>query len=195
MPGYIRSNCPQCKPGPPAAPISFVKLLSTCLQVDYPSENDVALFLSTTTTPEYRSLRPMVKVTIEDKTGLAFVDSGAKCSIVGSNLFQHLNDKRHPYTVTTLHMIFADGKREVDATIFECTIQSMKRFSVFHTFPLSHTNSKNILGVDFILKFNLVLNIPKKIAYFNDERLQIIALALHKYFECLIICSTIVHRT
>lgn len=155
-PGYIRSNCPKCSPKK--------------------NEDDHSVmsteFLCNTINHESPSTRPLVPISIHHHNGYAYLDTGAKSSVAGSALAQLLLKENIPYIIKNdLEMTLADGiRRKVTAHIFDIEI-------IFHgrSIPIEmlavpeHQNSRTLLGVDFIHKANVILDIPNKTYFFGEN--------------------------
>lgn len=156
-PGYIRSQCPNCNPPTNAIPV-----------VNHAASLEL---LSTNNSLTGSSCRPLLLISVLGKTGLAYVDSGAKCSMAGSNLYSHLLSINCPFKSTEVQMVLADGRpRTVNANLFECTVQLQDR-SISTTFVAipDYVNSKTLLGADFIMEAQLILNLPGNQWSFSDD--------------------------
>ncbi|KAF5282235.1 hypothetical protein FQR65_LT14403 [Abscondita terminalis] len=77
LPGYIRNNCPQCN--------QSTLLVST--------QSNAINLLSADIITDLSDDRPLLGVTIEGLTGLATIDTGAKCSVAGERLLQHFKSR------------------------------------------------------------------------------------------------------
>ncbi|XP_031333832.1 uncharacterized protein LOC116163842 [Photinus pyralis] len=157
-PGYVRSQCPQCKPktgvvrSPPAPQ----------------STSSVDVLMANTNSDDAK--RPMFQISISTLTGLACVDTGAKRSIAGHKLYSYLMDCNFPFTSDRIDMTLADGcPRQVEVRIFQCDVLLEGRLvpSTFMAVP-EHEESKTLLGIDFLTSANVVLNIPKMQWWFED---------------------------
>lgn len=169
-PGYIRSQCPRCKSSANSPSDFKPKPGSSTL-----SNNPVAsVDLLSTDMPSVSISRPLLFISVLGKSGLAYMDSGARCSIAGHKLYSHLKSINTPFTSTVTQMILADGqRRQVDAEIFNCeVIVEHKRIpTTFFAIP-SHVESKTLLGIDFISKAEIILNASKRCWYFEDDPAQ-----------------------
>lgn len=159
-PGYIRSQCPKCQ---------NQKDSNNLTQRTHNSNVDVLYtevdFASTS--------RPMLEVTIAGKHGLAFIDTGARNSMAGSVLFEYFCKTGLPYEETDLQMVLADGlMRKVRARLFEVEVfvQGRQIITTFFAIP-DHIKSKTLLGIDFILKAQIIINIPKFTWSFQDDNM------------------------
>lgn len=137
-PGFIKSNCPTCKNSSTHPPVkasqgaASVEILST----------DIDTIVR----------RPLLPISIEGLSGCAYVDTGAKCSIAGQRLYEHLVSKNIPCTTKNISLVLADGKpQDVTAQVFHCDVLVKNKVvpTPFVAIP-SHTSGKTLLGVDFI---------------------------------------------
>lgn len=154
--GYLRSNCPQCRR----------------TQRPSPSEtNSVDVLNLEICSSSYSNEKPLLEIEIAGLRGLATVDTGAKYSIAGEKLYQHLKQVSCPSTKISLTVSFADGEpRNVHAVRFECQVQvQSKLLTMFFIAMPEYTNSKTLLGCDFIQMSNIILDIPRMRWAFAEE--------------------------
>lgn len=114
--------------------------------------------------------RPLVHVTINNHKGCAFIDTGAKLSIAGSTLTNLLLTDKTPYTEDNCRMILADGvERFVRVYVFHICVTLQKKTVSLQIFAIpEHTNSRTLLGVDFVRAANIILNLPNNTYFFAD---------------------------
>ena len=146
QPGHIRSQCPNKKHNPTAS----MEVLSADL-ID----------------GGYRAFLP---VSIASKQGLAFVDTGAKRSMAGHKLYQHLKKLEIPSCTVSQIMTMADGNPiEVMTEIFKVEIVLKgRRFLTTLTSVPEHCNSKTLLGMDFIKQTGMILDLTEMKWRFRD---------------------------
>lgn len=161
LPGYVRSQCPNCKSH---AGLQQRPTTSTSVNSVSSVELLAAEFGANAT-------RPLVRITVQDLTGVAYVDSGAGASIAGHRLYNHLLTKNVPFTESVMNIILADGNpKNVPVVLFH-TIVNFHEYAIplqFIAVP-QHLDSKTLLGVDFIKAARLLLNIPDMQYYFIDK--------------------------
>lgn len=82
--------------------------------------------------------RPLMDVEIEGLKGKVMVDTGARCSIAGERLFQHLKTSRLSATKTVVTISFANGEpRKVDAHAFEKHSDQIHRYATIYSFEIT----------------------------------------------------------
>lgn len=170
-PGYIRSNCPKCSEKVSSDTSSVMSTEFLCNSFD--GSNNIIT-------------RPLVPISVYGHNGFGFIDTGAKTSVAGCMLAKLLLNKGVPYSECNLLMTLADGvQREVRALIFEVpvTLQSKTVQVRFVSVP-DHVASRTLLGVDFVNAANLILNVPQKSYYFDENPLNVFTFVSENDVEC-----------
>ncbi|KAJ8913095.1 hypothetical protein NQ315_006597 [Exocentrus adspersus] len=155
--GVVRSKCQNCtKKREDSEPVQVKALQFNQVSTKHDSSS---------------SARPLLPITIANAEGVGFADSGAQVSIAGYKLYQVLEKAGHEFTSTTVQMSYADGnirQEDVLQANVEVTIKNRKVNVKFTILP-KLTNNHTLLGVDFLQKANVVLNIPESTWYFCDK--------------------------
>lgn len=149
--GFVRSNCPNC---------SYSSVSKDTLSLDF-CHSSVSYEM-----PD----RPLVRISVRDFHGIAFLDTGAKASLAGYHLTRLLLDLHIPFTSKSLQMTLADGKlRHINAQLFNVNIVIQNK-----TVPVTllsipdFVGNRTLLGVDFIISANIVLDVPHSSWYFGE---------------------------
>lgn len=149
-PGFIKSNCPKCNPR---------------------HEDDVGFFLANTIPNTISHVsRPVVTITVGSVTGGAYLDTGAKQNIAGPVLHQHLKSLGQTFTPQFVNLILADGReRPQEVLVTDATIQ-LEHKAVTTTFlVIPGAQNRTLLGIDFIQKAGLILDIARSQWYFAEK--------------------------
>ncbi|KAJ3641419.1 hypothetical protein Zmor_027927 [Zophobas morio] len=106
--------------------------------------------------------RALIEVTIAGKHGLAFLDTGAKHTIAGYRLYQHLCEAGLASRKVEQVMTLADGEpRRVITQVFDVEISLEGPATRIPIVGLpDHVNGKTLLGVDFVKAANIILDLP-----------------------------------
>ncbi|KAJ8930957.1 hypothetical protein NQ314_016192 [Rhamnusium bicolor] len=157
-PGFIRSNCPTCTNQTASTPTAASSVMS-------------AEFLYHAVSLSCNTFRPLVYINVNSHNGLAYIDTGARCSIAGVTLTELLLRDNVPYTSQQLLMTLADGKeRQVATYIFDVKVKLHNKVIQTRLIAVpEHKNSRTLLGVDFIQSAGLTLDISNRLYYFNDD--------------------------
>lgn len=153
-PGFIKSNCPNCA--------SNRQQGNTTLSAE---------FLVSNFTQNDQAMRPLTFAEIEGHHGLSYLDSGAQSSIAGATLRNILLRDGVPYTQKSMEMTLADGRKsQVDALLFDVdvTLQDRTHHSTLINIP-QHSNSRTLLGADFLKRANIVLDVPNDCWFYGDS--------------------------
>lgn len=149
-PGYVRTTCPNCKP-----------------------HKEMANFLSVTLSTDHNFDRPLVLIRILGIQGLACIDTGSKRCIAGATLYKHLIAQNQPFTESQMDMTLADGQcHSVRTRTFVVEIDLCgRRVETSLIAVPEHEHSETLLGVDFITKINMMLDLSSNTWHFkNDSR-------------------------
>lgn len=114
--------------------------------------------------------RTTVEVEIVGHKGVAILDTGATHSIASPMLYQLLERKGVEFRTTHRTVGLADGSQQVREAL-ECdtivNLQSRAIPTSFLVFPEADT--RTLLGRDFIIEANLVLDLPQETWNFSNE--------------------------
>ena len=152
--GVIRSNCRRCNP------------------------KETELF---TATPELRTMapnetlsrRPVLDFTISDCPGRAFVDTGARCSILGRDIYELLKAKQQKFDRSPMALIMADGSRsrqEVLSATLEVTVAGRIITMQFNALP--DAENETLFGIDFIQAAGMIINFVSMKWQFMDDGVE-----------------------
>lgn len=149
-PGFYRANCPTCKgkPKPGPANIAF-NSFNTVMG------NDI----------------PTITITAHGETGVAYLDTAARTSIAGYNLFMHLMRNGASFERTSANVVLADGstqERDLYMANVDIIVGHRLRKIRFAAFPESRTN-KTLIGIDFLEENGIVMNLAQRCWYYIDE--------------------------
>ncbi|KAF2902186.1 hypothetical protein ILUMI_04000 [Ignelater luminosus] len=115
--------------------------------------------------------RLLIKVDVVGLHGLAYVDSGARCSIAGNKLYQHLKTVGYATVPTQVTLVLADGVSQlVNAEKLRVPINVEGKLieTAFVAIP-GHIQNKTLLGVDFITEANIIMDIPRWRWFFAER--------------------------
>lgn len=121
------------------------------------------------------SSRPVLPISVKGVHGTAFADSGAEISLASQALYKVLQDTGHTFKKSTEKFSFADGKQRQNTvlkTSAEVVIMNRSVNIEFMVLPESK-NECTLLGTDFLQKAGIVLNIPGKSWYFDNDTTKI----------------------
>ncbi|KAJ8981051.1 hypothetical protein NQ317_018023 [Molorchus minor] len=155
QPGVIRSKCQKCKGND----------TTETLQVRSLGFYQVSQISAPNTSP-----RPLLPLTIAGVEGVGFADSGAQVSIAGHKLYQVLQENGYTFQASSARLSYADGyirHENVLQTTVDVGIKNRIVPIVFTVLP-NLENNHTLLGVDFLDKAKIVLNIPEACWYFCD---------------------------
>ncbi|KAJ8914143.1 hypothetical protein NQ315_016221 [Exocentrus adspersus] len=137
--GFFRSNCPDCSK-------------KTTL------EAQAVHFYSINTLIRSAAEVPTIPARICGIKGQAHIDTAAKTSIAGAMLYKLLQERHCSFVETQADITLADGRREQKRTT---TINLV-------IMPDARDN-RTLLGIDFLEKAGIVLNLPQRCWNFADE--------------------------
>lgn len=148
-PGFIKSNCPDCN-------------------------NKTTVISSISTIHETLHDRPLVYINIFNNLGSAFLDTAAKTSVAGFELYQMFKEYNVQFVKSTTNITLADGssKRSKILKANVCVDLEGKLINTnFIIFP-NKTNSRTLLGIDFIKNSKLILDFTNDTWKFKDENIS-----------------------
>lgn len=154
--GFTRAKCPNCQPSKPNVNNSTP---ASVQQVD----------ISTCTIE--RAYKPLVPISVNGIKSIGCADSGAQVSIAGYPLVKQLQSQNCKFTETTATFSYADGQpkqEHVLQTNVEICIQG-KIVPICLTALPESRKTETLLGVDFLEKAGIVLNLVQKTWYFADD--------------------------
>ncbi|CAB3242153.1 unnamed protein product [Arctia plantaginis] len=150
-PGVYRSRCGTCKnKESPPKPVAF-----------YTME----------TTMKNQSKIPTIEIVVNGENGYAHIDTAARTSIAGTQLYKSLVRKGTQFAECTAEIILADGNRKTSklltAEVNICIGQRNLPIS-FTVLPEAKDN-RTLLGIDFLESSGIVLNLPQRCWHYIDE--------------------------
>lgn len=116
-------------------------------------------------------LRPVVKITIDNFSCAAFIDSGAGISVASFKLYQYLKGIGLKFQERQDTVTLADGVRRkqtvlsVEAPVKICDRTVCTKFNYLPESNVKHP----LLGVDFLMDAGMVLNLAQMIWNFHDQ--------------------------
>lgn len=115
--------------------------------------------------------RPILDISVNGSPGTAVADSGAQTSIASHTLYKLLQTTGHKFTETHMIFSYADGKarnEKVLQTDVDVHIRH-KVVSIRFTVLVNTATQFTLLGMDFLEKAGVVLNLSKKCWSFADD--------------------------
>lgn len=166
-PGYVRSKCPTC---------------------NRDGTGDIVLNCITSTN---NPVRPMLPFTIYGRPAIACADSGAQVSIAGRRVYEFLRSLNTEFIETKRNVTYADGvTREMTAFIVQLPVKIITRTIINEFIVLPELmNNKTLLGVDFLEKAGIVINLSRQTWHFADEPSQLYAYVSEEAPEPVQICT------
>ncbi|GFX95602.1 retrovirus-related Pol polyprotein from transposon 17.6 [Trichonephila clavipes] len=113
----------------------------------------------------------VLRISINEVPGTAFVDSGASHSIAGETLYTILLQQGAAFEKTVISLSIADGivtQKEVLRT-FQTVILEGRKFKTPFIILSDAKNNSTLLGVDFLENAGIVLNFRKNCWTFWDD--------------------------
>lgn len=167
-PGQIRSRCMNCNKG---------RTESTVLNC----------VVATKTS----SARPMIPINIYGRPGVACADSGAQVSIAGRRVYDFLRSRGEVFAKTKMCVTLADGiTREMDAVTVQIPVKVADRVISCEFIALPEmTDNKTLLGIDFLQKADIVINVPGQRWCFSSDPSREYAYASEQAPEAVAICA------
>lgn len=149
--GFIKPKCPDCNPPKTSNSSNFGTVqIRSCLT-------------STRTA--------VLQISIGGVTGTAFADSGASHSIASESLYRILQQQGAVFEEATLQVSFADGlvsEKKVLRTEQSIFLEGREFKTPLIVLP-DATNNSTLLGMDFLQKAKVVLNLAENKWNFSDE--------------------------
>ncbi|XP_049886766.1 uncharacterized protein LOC126381310 [Pectinophora gossypiella] len=115
--------------------------------------------------------RPILDINVIGERGTGLVDSAAKTCVAGHTLYSVLIEKGHLLTPCTQIVKLADGVSKVlnvFTTRLEVTLKHKTLMVDFLIFPDAKSN-ETLLGINFLKKFNLVVDFGNANWYFAER--------------------------
>ncbi|KAF9408555.1 hypothetical protein HW555_011797 [Spodoptera exigua] len=151
-PGVYRSNC------------------STCKKSSSPVKKENVAFCAVDA-PEETHSRPVVFVEVDGQKGTAFMDTCAKMSVASYSLYQSLLKSGCKFIEKTVDLTLADGiKKEQVVLVCKAVVNLNGRNIATRFIVLQEArDNRTLLGVDFLQKAGVVINMPQYTWSFIDE--------------------------
>ncbi|KAF9413744.1 hypothetical protein HW555_008190 [Spodoptera exigua] len=151
-PGVYRSNC------------------STCKKSSSPVKKENVAFCAVDA-PEETQSRPVVFVEVDGQKGTAFMDTCAKVSVASYSLYQSLLKSGCKFIEKTVDLTLADGiKKEQVVLVCKAVVNLNGRNIATRFIVLQEArDNRTLLGVDFLQKAGVVINMPQYTWSFIDE--------------------------
>ena len=147
-PGFIKAKCPKCSPKQDTAHFNAIKMF-TC----------------------FTSPVALIDIIVYEATGTVCADTGASQSVGGELMFNFLKNRGQTFTEFPLDVSLADGQFS-RSVVKQTTVPITIRGRTFHTdlifLPHAKAN-RTLLGVDFLKKSGIVMDMRKNCWYFSDE--------------------------
>ncbi|KAL0878922.1 hypothetical protein ABMA27_003919 [Loxostege sticticalis] len=151
-PGVVRTNCP------------------TCASKRTPVKSEQADFCSINIGSDIRA-RPVISIGISGLQGYAFVDTCAKTSVASYSLYKRLNELGYCFSERTIQISLADGfpkTEKVQMVTVPVSLCGRTFLTNFIVLPKSRDN-KTLLGIGFLEKAGIILDLPQFTWHFNDS--------------------------
>lgn len=150
-PGVVRSNCVTCKnKETPPKPVTFCKIQATV-------ENNTKI--------------PTIEISIKGETGYAYIDTAARISIAGTELYKMLVQKGTIFEENCTEIKLADGTVKTTTLLaakVDVVIGQRIRPITLSAMPEAN-NNRTLLGIDFLESAGIVLNLPQRSWHFIDD--------------------------
>ncbi|CAB3247287.1 unnamed protein product [Arctia plantaginis] len=128
-------------------------------------------FYTMETTMKNQSKIPTIEIVVNGENGYAHIDTAARTSIAGTQLYKSLVRKGTQFAECTAEIILADGNRKTSklltAEVNICIGQRNLPIS-FTVLPEAKDN-RTLLGIDFLESSGIVLNLPQRCWHYIDE--------------------------
>ncbi|KAJ8963599.1 hypothetical protein NQ314_005498 [Rhamnusium bicolor] len=151
QPGYIRTNCPNCK------------TVET-------SSIDFCLFETKEMATVSPRSRPCVFIDILGLHGTGIIDTAAKQIVAGQSLYKALKAKGQTFSDETVFIKLADGNGKLEnvlVTFVDVILQGRAIPTNFIILPNAENNT--LLGIDFLEDAKMILNISDRLWNFADR--------------------------
>lgn len=157
-PGVIRSKCPNCNPASSTA--AHTALSPTLDFCTVGAQGTISLLPFS---------RPSVDIQVDQFTGTAFIDTGARVSVAGHQLYQLLVSQGYNFKQQAAVITLADGsqaEKVVKSVRVPVTLNGRKTFTTFVVLP--GAVNRTLLGVDFVVNSGMVMNLQKSCWHYAD---------------------------
>ncbi|XP_047997557.1 uncharacterized protein LOC125235150 [Leguminivora glycinivorella] len=155
-PGVVRSKCPKC---------AEAKKVTKTERVDF-----CATGIAEDDSMDIRK-RPVIGIGIDDITGTAFLDCGAKSNVASYQLYTCLKRRGYRISVEPARVTLADGEEKLQEVLkLRCMVKVCDRAvpTKFIVFP-GKRDTRTLLGVPFLQDAGIVINLPQMIWHFVDN--------------------------
>ena len=153
-PGIVRTKCPRCAPKIPTSSADKHKLAFCAIKHNVSP-----------------SCRPKLPIEIGKFLGEAFLDTGAKLTVISTALYNKLKKKRCPFDETEMDITMADGvvrRMQVETATLPITVQGRTTDTKCLKLPGKVSNN-TLLGAEFIRDAGIIINLPQSIWSFADK--------------------------
>lgn len=149
-PDIVKSACTKCSNQPPANIENF----------EFYSIN-----------PKLGSEVPTIKVTVNGVLGVAHIDTGARTSIASRKLYEKMILNGCTFSKIAASVVLADGScRQQDILTIMAKIElEGRKFDIRITALPNAVDNRTLLGIDFLEKALIILNIPQRSWCFADQ--------------------------
>lgn len=162
--GFVRSNCPDCKPTVNAASV----------ELDF---SHVMLSLEAPI--------PTIPCQINGLAESAFLDTAAKTSIASETLYERLVEKGCKSTFRKANIKLADGKVKKDVIkLIQAVIEIQNRLFDITLVVLSDTHkNRTLLGIDFLERAGIIISPIQRAWWFIDYPGNIFSYGIFKNYD------------
>ena len=167
-PGVVRTKCPKCAPTIPTTTNKKDNMDFCAIQ------NNLG-----------PSFRPIVDIRIKKYQGTAYLDTGARMSVLSTELYNQLRRANHKFTPVQMNVTLADGKTQdlqVKTTMVSIKIEHKNIPTQCIVLPVENQN-KTLLGADFIRQAEIIINLAQGIWSFADDCEKAFNLRLEKFHD------------
>ncbi|XP_055836610.1 uncharacterized protein LOC129905207 [Episyrphus balteatus] len=148
-PGYVRSNCPNCKELPKGPSTVSFNCMKTTLGNNLPT----------------------ITIQSHGESGIAYVDTAARTSVAGRQLFIHLMKNGTKFQQIDVDVTLADGQarpQEVFMAKTNIIFSNRLRPITFIALPTA-TDNRTLIGIDFLEENGIVLDLGQRLWYYADQ--------------------------
>ncbi|CAK1597816.1 unnamed protein product [Parnassius mnemosyne] len=117
-------------------------------------------------------LRPILGIQIHGVRGRALIDTAAKRSIAGCQLYSLLREYKQPSTSTSMRVKLADGSikiRQVLITNLQVNIKPGKQVALDFVVLPGAENNETLLGIDFLTAVGICIDFAVSTWKFSDD--------------------------
>lgn len=153
-PGVVRIKYPRCAPK-----IPFTSTAANPAEF-YAVQNSDAV-----------SCRPIIQITIGKTKGKVLLDTGAKLSVISTDLYEKLVSQNYLFTTVEMDIKMGDGithRMNVETTRIPIKILRKVVTTKCIKFP-GKINNKTLLGAQFVKDADIVINTPQGTWWFADR--------------------------